>query len=80
MEIESALVDHHKVAEAAVIGKSHDIKGQCIVAFITLKEGVEPTCELQEQLRLHVAQKSVLSPNRKKFTSQPTCQKQEAVK
>jgi acetyl-CoA synthetase len=57
MEIESALVDHHTVAEAAVIGKSHDIKGQCIVAFITLKEGVEPTCELQEQLRLHVAEK-----------------------
>ena len=71
MEIESALVDHHKVAEAAVIGKSHDIKGQCIVAFITLKEGVEPTCELQEQLRLHVAQKigSIAKPEKIYFTT-----------
>ena len=57
MEVESALVDHYKVAEAAVIGKSHEIKGQCIVAFVTVKEGVEATPELAEQLRMHAAVK-----------------------
>ena len=40
MEVESALVDHPKVAEAAVVGKPHEIKGQAIAAFVTLKEGV----------------------------------------
>ena len=39
MEVESALVDHPKVAEAAVVGKSHEIKGQAVAAFVTLKEG-----------------------------------------
>lgn len=42
MEVESALVDHPAVAEAAVIGKAHDIKGQAVVAFVTLKEGIQP--------------------------------------
>ena len=37
-EVESALVDHHSVAEAAVIGKTHEMKGQGISAFVTLKE------------------------------------------
>jgi len=41
MEVESALVDHKSVAEAAVIGKTHDIKGQAIAAFVTVKSGVE---------------------------------------
>ena len=40
MEVESALVDHPKVAEAAVVGRSHEIKGQAISAFVTVKEGV----------------------------------------
>ena len=57
MEVESALVDHQDVAEAAVIGKSHEIKGQCIVAFVTLKEGIEPSDALAEELRQHVAKK-----------------------
>ena len=39
MEVESALVDHQPVAEAAVIGKPHEIKGQAIAAFVTLKDG-----------------------------------------
>ena len=39
MEIESALVDHPAVAEAAVVGKHHELKGQAIAAFVTLKEG-----------------------------------------
>lgn len=57
MEVESALVDHHEVAESAVIGKAHDVKGQAISAFVTLKEGVEPTQELIGVLKGHVAQK-----------------------
>ena len=43
MEVESALVDHPKVAEAAVVGKAHEIKGQAVAAFVTLKEGVQPS-------------------------------------
>ena len=39
MEVESALVDHPKVAEAAVVGRTHEIKGQAVAAFVTLKEG-----------------------------------------
>src|SRR5471030_1269712 len=46
MEVESALVDHPSVAEAAVIGKTHDIKGQAIAAFVTVKEGIASTSEL----------------------------------
>lgn len=70
-EIESALVDHYKVAEAAVIGKSHDIKGQCIVAFVTVKERVEASPELAEQLRIHVAVKigSIAKPEKIYFTT-----------
>ena len=57
MEIESALVDHKSVAEAAVVGIPDEIKGQAIVAFVTVKEGNEPTRELSEELRQHVVQK-----------------------
>jgi len=57
MEVESALVDHHSVAEAAVVGKHHEIKGQGICAFVSLKAGVGHTPELVEELRAHVAQK-----------------------
>ena len=57
MELESALVDHPAVAEAAVIGKHHDIKGQAISAFVTIKEGIVATQDLQEELRQHVAKK-----------------------
>lgn len=54
MEIESALVDHSFVAEAAAIGMSHAIKGQAIVCFVTLKEGIAISDELYEQLKNHV--------------------------
>ncbi|MCD6410883.1 MAG: acetate--CoA ligase [Thermoplasmata archaeon] len=54
-EVESALVSHPKVAEAAVIGKPHELKGECIVAYVVLKEGVEPSKQLKEELREHVA-------------------------
>ena len=53
-EVESALVSHDKVAEAVVIGKPHEIKGEAIVGFVVLKEGVEPTDELRSELRKHV--------------------------
>ncbi|RVU36457.1 acetate--CoA ligase [Hwanghaeella grinnelliae] len=49
-EVESALVAHDKVAEAAVVGAPHDIKGQGIYAYVTLNAGVEPTDELKKEL------------------------------
>jgi acetyl-CoA synthetase len=55
MEVESALVDHPSVAEAAVVGKPHEIKGQAIAAFVTVKDGVTPTPELANELKQHVA-------------------------
>jgi len=56
-EVESALVDHEAVAEAAVIGKTHEVKGQGIAAFVTLKEAREPSDALKEELKQHVAHK-----------------------
>lgn len=53
-EIESALVAHPSVAEAAVVGFPHEIKGQGIYAFVTLKQGVEPSEELKKELIQHV--------------------------
>ncbi|MEJ2273868.1 MAG: acetate--CoA ligase [Woeseiaceae bacterium] len=50
-EVESALVAHAKVAEAAVVGYPHDIKGQGIYAYVTLMEGIEPTEELRAELQ-----------------------------
>ena len=57
MEVESALVDHPDVAEAAVVGKSHDLKGQAIAAFVTLKEGVHAVPSLAADLKEHVVKK-----------------------
>ena len=57
MEVESALVNHPAVAEAAVIGRAHEIKGQAIAAFVTLKENAPHTSELAGQLKEHVAKK-----------------------
>lgn len=57
MEVESALVDHPSVAEAAVIGKSHELKGQAISAFVTLKEGVQSNSGLMDELKSHVSKK-----------------------
>ncbi|HEU5048857.1 MAG TPA: acetate--CoA ligase [Gemmatimonadales bacterium] len=57
MEVESALVDHPAVAEAAVVGKAHELKGQAIAAFVTLKEGTAITAGLKEDLRDHVVRK-----------------------
>jgi acetyl-CoA synthetase len=53
-EVESALVSHDAVAEAAVVGMPHEIKGQGIYAFVTLKVGVEKSDELKKELKTHV--------------------------
>jgi acetyl-CoA synthetase len=57
MEVESALVDHPGVAEAAVIGKTHDIKGQAICAFVIVKSSYIVTDSLIGDLKAHVAKK-----------------------
>ncbi|MCL4425554.1 MAG: acetate--CoA ligase [Firmicutes bacterium] len=57
MEVESALVDHRTVAEAAVIGRAHEVKGQALAAFVILKEGVRAVPELISELKEHVARK-----------------------
>jgi acetyl-CoA synthetase len=57
MEVESALVSHEKVAEAAVIGQTDEDTGQAICAFVTLEGGNEPSNELVAELRGHVAEK-----------------------
>jgi acetyl-CoA synthetase len=54
-EVESALVSHPKVAEAAVVGRPDALKGQALVAFVTLKSGVTSDPSLREELRQHVA-------------------------
>jgi acetate--CoA ligase len=59
-EVESALVAHEAVAEAAVVGRPDEIKGQGVVAFVTLKGGVKPTADLKEKLRKHVG--NVIGP------------------
>ena len=55
-EIESALVSHASVAEAAVVGRPDEVKGQGVVAFVTVKSGVAATPALKEDLRAHVSQ------------------------
>jgi acetyl-CoA synthetase len=54
-EVESALVSNPKVAEAAVVGRADELKGQALVAFVTLKGGVVPGADVREELRRHVA-------------------------
>ncbi len=71
MEVESALVDHSAVAESAVVGKTHEIKGQAIAAFVTLKEGFEPSDALMREIRDHVVEKigSIARPEMVVFTA-----------
>jgi acetyl-CoA synthetase len=57
MEVESALVDHSSVAEAAVVGRADELKGQAIAAFVTVKDGVAVSEQLKQDLRAHVADK-----------------------
>jgi acetyl-CoA synthetase len=70
MEVESALVAHEKVAEAAVVGRPDEIKGQAIAAFVSLEHGVVPTPELKEELKKWVAKEigSLAKPDDIRFT------------
>jgi acetyl-CoA synthetase len=70
MEVESALVAHPKVAEAAVVGRPHDLKGQAIAAFVSLESSHEPSPQLKEELREWVAKEigSLARPDDIRFT------------
>jgi acetyl-CoA synthetase len=70
-EVESALVSHHSVAEAAVVGRPDELKGQALVAFVTLKAGIEPSEQLKEELRAHVAREigSLAKPDTIRFAA-----------
>ncbi|MCX7640922.1 MAG: acetate--CoA ligase [Pyrinomonadaceae bacterium] len=69
-EIESALVSHPAVAEAAVVGRPDEIKGQAIVAFVTLESGQKASNELKEELKNHVVKEigSIAKPDEIRFT------------
>ena len=70
MEVESALVAHPKVAEAAVVGRPDELKGQAISAFVSLKVGTEPTEELKAELRAWVGKEigSLAKPDDIRFS------------
>ncbi len=70
MEVESALVAHPKVAEAAVVGRPDDLKGQAIAAFVTLESGNKPSPQLKEELRQWVAKEigALARPDDLRFT------------
>jgi acetyl-CoA synthetase len=70
MEVESALVAHDKVAEAAVVGRPDELKGQAISAFVTLEQGHQPSPELKEELRQWVAKEigALAKPDDIRFT------------
>jgi acetyl-CoA synthetase len=72
MEVESALVSHPSVAEAAVVGINHEIKGQALAAFVTLRGGNEPSDQQVEVLRNHVAEKigPIAKPDKVFFTAE----------
>ena len=69
-EIESALVSHKSVAEAAVVGMPHELKGQGIAAFVTLRRGVTPSPELKKELMQTVAHEigGLARPDQIRFT------------
>ena len=69
-EVESALVSHEKVAEAAVVGMPHEVKGQGIYAFVTLKVGVEKGDALKKELVTHVRKEigPIASPDKIQFS------------
>jgi acetyl-CoA synthetase len=72
MEIESALVAHDKVAEAAVVGRPDELKGQAVAAFVTLEGGYKPSKELKDELRAWVAKEigAMAKPDDIRFTDQ----------
>jgi acetyl-CoA synthetase len=70
MEVESALVSHGDVAEAAVVGRPDELKGQALVAFVTLKRGVTAEAALMDVLKAHVAKEigAIARPDEIRFT------------
>src|SRR5207244_2328315 len=70
MEVESALVHHPKVAEAAVVGKPDEIKGEGLACFVTLRSGEKPTEELKKELQAHVVKEigALARPDEIRFT------------
>jgi len=70
MEVESALVSHPMVAEAAVVGKPDDLRGQAIAAFVTLESGQVPSETLKQELRAHVVKEigALARPDDVRFT------------
>ncbi len=68
-EVESALVSHPKVAEAAVAPMPHDIKGQALYAFVTLKDGIQPSDDLKKELVAHVRKEigPIAAPDKLQF-------------
>ena len=69
-EVESALVSNEKVAEAAVVAMPHDIKGQGLYAYVTLKEGIETSEDVQKELIKHVRKEigPIAQPDKIQFT------------
>ena len=70
-EVESALVSHPSVAEAAVVGRADDLKGQALVCFVTLKNGIAASVDLKEMIRAHVAREigSLARPDDVRFAA-----------
>jgi acetyl-CoA synthetase len=70
-EVESAIVSHLAVAEAAVVGRPDELKGQALVCFVTLKDGRKPSPELKEEIRQHVAKEigSLARPDDVRFAA-----------
>ena len=70
MEIESALVSHPEVAEAAVVGRPDDLKGTAVVGFVTLDGGSQASEDLRQRLRQHVAKEigAIARPDEVRFT------------
>lgn len=71
IEVESALVSHPKVAEAAAVGRPDELKGQAIAVFVSIKENAEPTEALRQELRQHVRKEigALAAPDDIRFTS-----------
>ena len=71
MEVESALVDHPAVAEAAVVGRAHELKGTAVVAFVTVKEGKGGDPGMADELKEHVVKKigKIARPDEVLFTA-----------
>jgi acetyl-CoA synthetase len=71
IEVESALVSHSKVAEAAAVGRPDDIKGQAIAVFVTIKGNAQPSEELRQELKQHVRKEigALAQPDDIRFTA-----------